>query len=357
MAQKMTPHARLPLRVRLQIAKEMMEAFFPIKADKIKTALGDPNPEQVFLPLSLNQFMQYAKAVELVEDPWVIGTQIAAIADELTRAGFLNRMQGSGGPPWGDCFHTGFGGITKAQAGGDLWLARGLGPEFVIKSFMPATVAVVGTTGDGSQTAGTGLLLDDRHVLTNRHVVTDMSVEFVETSSAAPPTAEVASVATTRLEIADIRSHSAVDSPGKELDVAIVEVAGLEGAPGLTGGMAFRNPEWSDSVWTFGYPPVPMTRERTLVVHSGGVVNPEVMDYAGNNLMLFSAVARPGNSGGPIVAADGRVVGIVAQELRTDKSLESPFYAGVPTHEIQRALVDMGYADLLNVELWQSLRG
>ncbi|MDV8021372.1 serine protease [Rhodococcus sp. IEGM 1330] len=351
----MTPHTRLPLHVRLEIAKHMANAFFPLHSDKIKAGLGKPNPPGNSLPLALHEFIEYLKHTELVEDPWVIGTQIAAVADDLTRAGLLNRMPGSMPPPFGDCFYAMSAGVTKAQAGGDLWLSRALGPEFLIRSFMPAAVAVVGTC-DGRETAGTGLLLDDRHVLTNRHVVSDMSVEFVETSSAAPPTAESSSVTPVRLKVTDINAHDMGGDPDKNLDVAIIEVTGVEGVSGLADGVAFRDPEWSDSVWTFGYPSVPMTRELSLLVHSGGVVNPEVVDYSGNKLLLFSAVARPGNSGGPIVAADGRVVGIVAQELRMDKSLESPFYAGVPTHEIQRALVDMGYTDLLNVELWQSLR-
>ncbi|MEV6102955.1 trypsin-like serine protease [Nocardia sp. NPDC051981] len=82
---------------------------------------------------------------------------------------------------------------------------------------------------------------------------------------------------------------------------------------------------------------------------------------------MFSATARPGNSGGPIVAQDGRVIGIVTQSFETsdDSTAErdedspapiatSPFYADVPTPQIQKALADLGFGALLNIETWQT---
>ncbi|CAM5742414.1 hypothetical protein MAUB1S_01516 [Mycolicibacterium aubagnense] len=83
-------------------------------------------------------------------------------------------------------------------------------------------------------------------------------------------------------------------------------------------------------------------------------------------IFLYSAIARPGNSGGPIIAHDGRVIGIVVEhsmetsssdpdgaasaEQRqpstdADRSDIAPFYRGIPTSEILRALRNLDARD------------
>ena len=83
---------------------------------------------------------------------------------------------------------------------------------------------------------------------------------------------------------------------------------------------------------------------------------------------MFSAIARPGNSGGPIIAHDGRVIGIVFQESSHTSSTElqsggsqnpetsaeltdaAPFYRGIPASEMMRALDDFGLRHLATFE-------
>lgn len=56
----------------------------------------------------------------------------------------------------------------------------------------------------------------------------------------------------------------------------------------------------------------------------GGEVSVEhVTSFYGEELFLFSAIARPGNSGGPILSEDGHVVGIVTKELSENDPLLS----------------------------------
>lgn len=91
-------------------------------------------------------------------------------------------------------------------------------------------------------------------------------------------------------------------------------------------------------------------------------------DLLGDGESLFSAIARPGNSGGPIVAHDGRVIGIVFQESShasstgpgTDASesdetsseltAPAPFYRGIPASELMRALDDFGLRQIATFE-------
>ncbi|WP_081701499.1 MULTISPECIES: serine protease [Rhodococcus] len=358
MTTPMNQHTKLPTDLRLKLAKDMLQVFLPINSDRVKAALGKPTSGLGHItPLTLTDFLQYAEKAGLIDKPWDVAFQIRALAEQLTVAGLLQRMPGAGPPPFLDAYYAMNQGATKAQASGDLWLSEVLGPEFLIRSFMASTIAVTGTNTDGDPQIGTGLLIDDKHILTNRHVVDGMTVDSaLKTSTSAPPDSAGTSVPPIELQVTKTTSHTSSAGPDKHIDVAILEVSGLEGKYSLGAGIAFRDPQWSDSAWTLGYPPVPMTRESAIVVHRGEVVNPHIVGLTGLDLMLFSAIARPGNSGGPIVAQDGRVVGMVAEELSKKDSAEAPFYAGIPVREIVRALTEMGYPDLLNVETWEAAR-
>lgn len=117
-------------------------------------------------------------------------------------------------------------------------------------------------------------------------------------------------------------------------------------------GVAFRDPKWSDETYVFGYPPVSKLDAPYLVVQRGEAVNPSVRSQQDERFFLYSAVARPGNSGGPIVAQDGRVVGLVTDELPDAQQMAAPFYRGVPAGEIRTALSDLGVDHLLRWEDW-----
>jgi hypothetical protein len=50
-------------------------------------------------------------------------------------------------------------------------------------------------------------------------------------------------------------------------------------------------------------------------------------------MFLYSAIARPGNSGGPIIAHDGRVIGIVVQDSMATSSTDPTSPAGRKAQE------------------------
>jgi S1-C subfamily serine protease len=77
-------------------------------------------------------------------------------------------------------------------------------------------------------------------------------------------------------------------------------------------------------------------------------------------VFLTSAIERPGNSGGPIVARDGRVVGLVVDHTRSGMSGSGaeapagdgtpPFYRGIPAGEVVRAIEEIGFKGIAVME-------
>ena len=70
-----------------------------------------------------------------------------------------------------------FSELSKLRERGVLWLAKTLGGRFVHRHVSPAIVHVVGENDEGE---GSGIVFDEHHILTCRHVVSGMQVASVQ---------------------------------------------------------------------------------------------------------------------------------------------------------------------------------
>jgi Trypsin-like peptidase domain len=283
-------------------------------------------------------------------------SDISRILADMERLGLLLpagwRSDLTGAPVQGQLFIS--DGVRSAQTAGHLWLSEVLGAELIIESYRVPTLLI---GGGEDRPVATGLVLDRTHVVTNRHVIEGL----------APPSNSSL----------DIEVHTSFSSPGVEpvtrqarivghpsVDVAVIEAefGENEHLPALAG-MVFRDPRWQDDVFVFGYPYVPGLTERPITVERGQVVNPRaeaagIGGYPRQPTFLTSAIARPGNSGGPIVAQDGRVIGLVVENSREadstagdSKSPDSPpFYRGIPAGEVVCAIEYLGFTGIATLE-------
>ena len=128
-----------------------------------------------------------------------------------------------------------------------------------------------------------------------------------------------------------------------DIDIAVMRV---DGRPlSAVSGILWQAPVVAQTVYTLGYPKLPGLRDASVTMQQGAVTNESVTSLAGERLFLYSAIARPGNSGGPVMSEDGYIVGVSVVDSVGQYDNEdafSPHYAGVPAQVVVRAVEDLG---------------
>jgi S1-C subfamily serine protease len=195
----------------------------------------------------------------------------------------------------------------------------------------PSIVKVTGEAASCSQTIeGTGFVISRQHVLTNAHVVAGVNQGLQVTASGVAYGARVV-----------------LYDPDR--DLAVLYVPGLSAAPLSFGGQA----PYDTSAAVAGYP-----RNHSLRVVAATIgqrfsaTGSNIYQTGSVNRQMYAvrALIQPGNSGGPLLSADGDVYGVVfaastyyrdtgyaltASEVASDVAAGSHDYATVPTQGCQ----------------------
>ena len=158
-------------------------------------------------------------------------------------------------------------------------------------------VVKVASLGCGGIVTGSGIPLGNGYVVTNAHVVSGTSQHTIQ-----------------KPDGTTLRATVIYFDP--ERDVAVLSVPGFN-SPGMTFGPATRGTEGA----VIGYPGG--ASERVVAAVVDGQVTAEGRDIYNQNLVtrqifVLQASVHPGNSGGPLIDLQGRVLGMVFATSASD---------------------------------------
>lgn len=310
-----------PLNVVLRTVLAKWAAyFFSPTAYKENCVVNGKEPDRKTIrPLSAYDFAKYIEVKGILTDSLKYTERLRQLLDQMAAAGILVEMGHDSLVTLSKQYYF-LKELSTLQRAGMFWLAPALGEDFLYHLAAPSIVHITGTDHNGDVRAGTGIIFASHHILTCAHVVNDMTVDKHQVFQGI------------ECQINERFTHS-------EADVAVVRVdQPLKPVPGLS----FLSPTVAQSVFTLGYPRIPFAREAALTIQRGEVTNELITTLDGHQVFLYSAIARPGNSGGPIISSDGHIVGISMQDLsyQGEEATFSPHYAGIPTDQIAKCLKD-----------------
>ena len=332
-----TMNAPWGLQSRLKLVALACRFFNANKTAESHAAIGKSlSAEGTPGPLTVLDFLKYLEINKTFsKTPNAI--RVAEIVERMASAGLLVCTGRSSGSIAGLADHYLYMPTVWEARRALFRLVPALGPEYLFWLCAPGLVHITGRNEKGNAVAGTGLVLDRHHVLTCRHVVSDMKVDGTQTIQG--------------------REYAVNDDSlymHTDIDVAVMRVNGPPLSP--LEGVLFQAPVVARTVYTLGYPKLPGLREASATMQQGAVTNEAVTSLAGEKLFLYSAISRPGNSGGPVMSDDGYMVGlsIVDATGRYDSDdAFAPHYAGIPAQVVVGAVEDLGLGIELQFEQYE----
>ena len=305
----------LPIDEQRKLCIMLCSFFSAIDNETVREQLQKPNS----VPLSIMDFLMFYKNSGL--DLWPKKRRITELISKLCQKGVLTRC---GGTAVMECFwfmHE----LSNLQRLGTLWLGEILGPQYVGCEIEKDIAYITGVTPEGDESVGTGTLISSNVILTCGHVVSDMKVN------------NVISVFGEKVKVKNTTHHDVID-----VGLIFLEDHLTRKLPDL----AFRDAILLEEVVIAGYPTIPRSLEPVYTLQRGEISGFVDKTTEGYSLDLFSAIARPGNSGGPVVGLDGRIVGIVTRSLERDREEADsmspmPFFASIPSDVIRKCVLDL----------------
>ncbi|WKL52862.1 serine protease [Pseudomonas kielensis] len=321
----------LPAHERASLAIQAFAFFSPTKYEENLRILGEnPDPSKTTRPLSVIQFIEYLEKTEVLNEAFKSLSQITALLEAMEREGLLV-VVGHGNFVLAPKLYYSMKELTSRERKGYAWLTPALGADFLYGYFGKFTVHIIGDN-NAAEHGGTGFVISDRHILTCAHVINGMTVRTEQTFQGKA------------CRVKQTYVHPLVD-------VGIIELE--EPCLNDSKAIGFRDPVIGEQLYLLGYPPVPMASEAPLILQGGEVVNERILDYQQQEAFLYSAIARPGNSGGPIIARSGHVLGIVTEDRNNPDHPHALFFAGLATSTIANALAELSAGVDLPVETYQ----
>jgi S1-C subfamily serine protease len=262
-------------------------------------------------------FIQWAQK-EHGEDWNPYAQQLLSILTQMEAAGIVARADNA---MFINRRYTAVFEVSNLGSKGVLFFGKAFGAPFIAKK-IERDICMISVEAREMPAIGTGTVVGPGLVLTCAHVVQGNNITSLQRQDGTQlPVIEV--LADDSLDIAFIKTDSAIEPINKDV--------------------AFRSAQVLERVVNLGYPLVPRSIESTLIVHTGEICGQTKIDYGKIDVDLFTSFSRPGNSGGPLLSMDGRIIGIVTQslEIEVENGLVLPFFASVPSRDIQKVAIKL----------------
>jgi Trypsin-like peptidase domain len=322
MSERYSNLSPMPLSEQGELALKACLFFSPLTNEKFRKELNLPVGPSI-TPLSVDKFIEWLK-----KDHPEIERRAHIIKDLLRRLERAGIMVNAGSEPGfllglERCYYA-VKESNSLEVQNALWLTEVLGLSFAAMYLTPSVVHLTSKTKEGDEHGATGIFLNNNTIVTCAHVISDMTLDSV-------------------VRIGNIPIGITKQLAHEDIDVGIVQLK--QAVSHIPRGVGWGKGEILDEVVAMGYPPIPQTTATPLTVQRG-----EVTGYAQGTdrleYMLFSSIARPGDSGGPLISRRGLVVGIVTRLLerqpeKADPMSFFPFSAAVPAHLVQKAVAEL----------------
>ena len=236
---------------------------------------------------------------------------------------------------------------ANSGASGQLALGSScLSAADIYQRLRPSVVEIISTSSGGrsfgptAQGEGSGIVLDTQgHILTNNHVVSgadSLEVRFADSTSAS--------------------AHVVGTDPSNDLAVVLVESPSAALTPASLGdSSAIRV---GDPVLAIGDPfQLVGTLTAGIVSAVGRTSNQGNGTRPVRDMIQTDAPVNPGNSGGPLLDCQGKVIGVVSSlENPTGQDVNVGIAFAVPSNTAQRFLPDMLSGSTVN-HPWLGIAG
>lgn len=157
----------------------------------------------------------------------------------------------------------------------------------------------VRNVGCGFLATGTGFVIDEHTLVTNRHVIED----------------------TSHLEISTYDGHTVEATAARSTTAADIAIIRIEETLPVAAQLATLDPRTGDAITVIGYPGGGRLTTTSGIV-LGNVQDP--LNGSVGSVLGTTAQVEPGSSGSPVLNSDGEVVGVIYAKNDVEQSFMIP---------------------------------